>query len=267
MVRYPFFSAVLLLVFFGKRAIQVIRTGQDPLPEEKVLRKTSYQYGFKAKLKYYLAFALTAYLFGFSIYGALSAQQILVGYEERVDYSQCDLSAATFRLNNSSLLIESQHVIPALSENYAEAPILLQEIKLQLPEVAWYKFMWLYWFAIILVVFSLLYGIYQRIKTRSKKDFVITLLMTPVLPLLLIYIGYSTHLNNFYNIRIYQHNQVELDFVYPKGKVVKDKIIATKVKPEPNSCILVLESTNTNYASVMASNREVCRQVEAVLRQ
>ncbi|WP_221798877.1 hypothetical protein [Oceanobacter mangrovi] len=48
---FPLFAAFLLAVFEGRRSIKVLQLGQDPLPGEKVFRKTLYRYGWQTRIR------------------------------------------------------------------------------------------------------------------------------------------------------------------------------------------------------------------------
>ncbi len=66
----------MVALLFGPRSLRIIRAGQDPLPGEKVLRKTRYRYGKMAWLTPIFMFVFVVIFIGMAIWGAPQAEQI-----------------------------------------------------------------------------------------------------------------------------------------------------------------------------------------------
>ena len=75
-VFMPFSFAIVLFLFEGRRSIKVIKLGQSPLPNEKVLRPTKYKYGTAAKVQPLGVFSIILFLIGLSIWGGFQAHEI-----------------------------------------------------------------------------------------------------------------------------------------------------------------------------------------------
>lgn len=75
-VGIPLSTALLVALLFGPRSLRVIRAGQDPLPGEKVLRKTRYRYGRMAWLTPIYTVLFVIFFIGVAIWGAAQAKQI-----------------------------------------------------------------------------------------------------------------------------------------------------------------------------------------------
>lgn len=76
-VGFPLSLAFVLFLIEGPRSIKVIKLGQNPLPNEKVLRPTQYTYGVKAKMKPFVLLASLIVLLGFSVRGVFWANDII----------------------------------------------------------------------------------------------------------------------------------------------------------------------------------------------
>jgi len=75
-VGIPLSSAVLIAALEGRRSLEVLRLGQNPLPGEKVFQRTKYQFGFKAKVKPIALFCFIGFFLLFSVWGAVQAYVI-----------------------------------------------------------------------------------------------------------------------------------------------------------------------------------------------
>ncbi len=75
-VGLPLSCALVVALALGPRSLRIIRAGQDPLPGEKVLRKTRYRYGKMAWLTPILTVLFTLYFVGMGVWGAPRAEQI-----------------------------------------------------------------------------------------------------------------------------------------------------------------------------------------------
>ena len=75
-VCVPLSFALLLFLTEGIRSIKVIRLGQDPLPNEKVLKSTKYKHGIAAKIKPLFLFSMIFVLLGISVWGGFQAYDI-----------------------------------------------------------------------------------------------------------------------------------------------------------------------------------------------
>lgn len=69
----PLSLGLTILLLFGRRCYLILKTGQDPLPGEKTLRKRRYRYGRKALLTPLLVLLLLLYSAGFALWGAPKA--------------------------------------------------------------------------------------------------------------------------------------------------------------------------------------------------
>lgn len=76
-VGLPLLFAATLLAVMGNRSLKIIRTGQYPLPDEKVMRPTPYRYGFRARLMGYIPLVLIAAMLALGVYGYGVANQII----------------------------------------------------------------------------------------------------------------------------------------------------------------------------------------------
>ena len=72
----PLSLALLIWLLEGKRCLRILRVGQNPLPGEKVLRKTRYRYGRAAMFHPIMLFSIIAVLIGFSVWGSFQAKKI-----------------------------------------------------------------------------------------------------------------------------------------------------------------------------------------------
>ena len=72
----PLFVAIIMAIFEGRRSIKIIKLGQNPLPGEKVFKKTEYKYGVKAKIQPIAIFCFISFFFVFSIWGSVQAYKI-----------------------------------------------------------------------------------------------------------------------------------------------------------------------------------------------
>ncbi len=75
-VFIPLSLALLIWLFEGKRCLRIFRIGQNPLPGEKVLRKTRYRYGRAAMIQPFVILLALAVLIGASVWGGFQAEKI-----------------------------------------------------------------------------------------------------------------------------------------------------------------------------------------------
>lgn len=75
-VFLPLSFAIILFMFEGRRSIKVIRLGQNPLPNEKVLSPTRYKYGVTAKIKPVVTFSMILLLIALSVWGGFQAKEL-----------------------------------------------------------------------------------------------------------------------------------------------------------------------------------------------
>ena len=75
-VAAPLSLALVILLFEGPRSLRVLRLGQNPLPGEKVLRRTLYRYGWRARLKPLALLACVLVIIGFSVWGGYQASAL-----------------------------------------------------------------------------------------------------------------------------------------------------------------------------------------------
>ena len=76
LVGTPLSLALVLLVLEGPRSLRVLKLGQNPLPGEKVLRRTRYKYGNAARVQPLVLFAIMLLLLGVSIWGSSQAEKM-----------------------------------------------------------------------------------------------------------------------------------------------------------------------------------------------
>ncbi len=74
-VILPLLLAITLILFEGKRAIAIIKKGQNPLPDEKVFRPTKYKYGLSAKIQPIILIIIIILLVFLSIWGSVQAHK------------------------------------------------------------------------------------------------------------------------------------------------------------------------------------------------
>lgn len=72
-VGIPLFSFAVLALCEGNRSLKILKVGQNPLPNEKVYKKTKYKYGWKAKVHPVIILSSLCFLVLFSIWGANQA--------------------------------------------------------------------------------------------------------------------------------------------------------------------------------------------------
>lgn len=75
-VLIPLSLALLIWLLEGTRCLKVLRIGQNPLPGEKVFRKTRYRYGRVAMIQPLMIFTVIAALVGASVWGGFQAAKI-----------------------------------------------------------------------------------------------------------------------------------------------------------------------------------------------
>lgn len=75
-VGLPLSFAIIVLILEGRRSIKILKVGQNPLPEEKVFRKTKYKYGYKAKAQPVGLLSVVLLLVIFSVWGAMQAYKL-----------------------------------------------------------------------------------------------------------------------------------------------------------------------------------------------
>ncbi|MFC3151050.1 hypothetical protein ACFOEK_08425 [Litoribrevibacter euphylliae] len=88
-VGMPLSLVLLVLLIEGPRTIKIIRLGQNPLPGEKVLKPTKYQYGTRAKLKPYGLMIILVLLVALSVRGIFWANDI-IAMAEQADLPECE---------------------------------------------------------------------------------------------------------------------------------------------------------------------------------
>ena len=75
-VFIPLSVAFLLVLFEGRRSIKIFKLAQNPLPNEKVLRRTRYRYGWTAKVQPLVILTMILFLIGLSLWGGYQAHDI-----------------------------------------------------------------------------------------------------------------------------------------------------------------------------------------------
>ena len=75
-VAMPLAFALIVLLIMGPRSLRIIRAGQDPLPKEKVLRKTKYRYGPAAMWFPALTLVVVTAFIGISIWGSFQVGKL-----------------------------------------------------------------------------------------------------------------------------------------------------------------------------------------------
>lgn len=73
----PLAMALLVWLIAGPRSLRVWRLGQNPLPGERVLRRTRYRYGAAARVWPLAVLAIIALLAGIAIRGGFEARALL----------------------------------------------------------------------------------------------------------------------------------------------------------------------------------------------
>ena len=75
-VGIPLSSALLVLGLYGPRCIRILRSGQDPPPGERVLRKTRYRRGKMALIGPVFLLLTLAAFGGIAVWGSFQAEKI-----------------------------------------------------------------------------------------------------------------------------------------------------------------------------------------------
>lgn len=90
-VAMPLSFALIVLIFMGPRSLRVLRAGQDPLPGEKVLRKTRYRYGRRALLFPLLTLVILFLSVAFSIWGGFQVDKLTANIVPCSEQQKTDL--------------------------------------------------------------------------------------------------------------------------------------------------------------------------------
>lgn len=93
-VGIPLSLLLVILALEGPRSIKIIKLGQNPLPNEKVFKKTKYKYGFKAKIQPIIIIFIVIYLLAFAVWGYMQAYNITQDIQPCSQLSNTSLSAA-----------------------------------------------------------------------------------------------------------------------------------------------------------------------------
>jgi hypothetical protein len=75
-VLIPLSFAGVLFLIEGRRSIKIIKLGQNPLPDEKVLRQTKYKYDAAARIQPIAIFSMIVFLIGVSVWGGFQAHKL-----------------------------------------------------------------------------------------------------------------------------------------------------------------------------------------------
>ena len=73
----PLSFAIVIILIEGKRSVKILKTGQNPLLNEKVLRPIKYKYGAAAKIQPFAIIIVIISLIFVSIWGGLQAQKLI----------------------------------------------------------------------------------------------------------------------------------------------------------------------------------------------
>ena len=106
LVGAPLSMAGLIWLIEGRHSLQVWRLGQSPLPGEKVLRKTRYRFGARARIRPLVVFSTLALLAGIALRGSFVAAELVqeIGpcVQPAVDRSSFPASAESHALRRPS---------------------------------------------------------------------------------------------------------------------------------------------------------------------
>jgi len=102
-VGLPLSSAIIIAILEGHRSIKIIKLGQNPLPEEKVFKKTKYKYGYKAKIQPIAIFCFIGVFILFSAWGSMQAYKLTQ-----------DIKPCKQQLTSCSSIIPAQKNAPPL---------------------------------------------------------------------------------------------------------------------------------------------------------
>lgn len=91
----PLSLGLLILLLFGRRCYLIFKTGQDPLPGEKTLRKRRYRYGRRALLTPLLVLLTVLYTVGVAIWGAPRAAALAAGAASCSDQQRLELQQSS----------------------------------------------------------------------------------------------------------------------------------------------------------------------------
>jgi len=75
-VGIPLSLALVLLLLEGRRSLRILKLGQNPLPGEKVLRRTRYKYGNAARVQPLVLFVIMLLLLGMSSWGSFQVEKM-----------------------------------------------------------------------------------------------------------------------------------------------------------------------------------------------
>jgi hypothetical protein len=77
LVGSPLSMAGLIWLIEGRHSLRVWRLGQSPLPGEKVLRRTRYRFGVRARIRPLVVFSMIALLAGIALRGGFLAAELV----------------------------------------------------------------------------------------------------------------------------------------------------------------------------------------------
>lgn len=77
LVGIPFSAALILGITEGWRSIKIMKVGQNPLPDEKVFKRTKYKFGVKAKAHAMIIFIFIGIFALMSIWGGFKASEFV----------------------------------------------------------------------------------------------------------------------------------------------------------------------------------------------
>ena len=75
-VFMPLSLAIIIFLLEGRRSIKVLKAGQNPLPNEKVLKPTRYKYGHASKIQPFIILSLILLIVAFSIWGGFQSHNL-----------------------------------------------------------------------------------------------------------------------------------------------------------------------------------------------
>lgn len=140
------------------------------------------------------------------------------------------------------------------------------EILLLDPDISSGKFRLMTWLAVMAFVITYIAGRVindKRGRTASVRKAVF---IAALFPLLLVWYGYSRHMNTFYQISVPTSGPLRLDYVYPEGKQRWLTADYAGVKwQRGGQCSLVIDVGDERLVSVMTIDKAACRRAQKAI--
>ena len=142
---------------------------------------------------------------------------------------------------------------------------MTEQILLLEPAIAMGKFKLMCWLAAIGCVLAYAGGrIAEARAGRKRLSSAKVILIVMIVPVWLVWYGYHTQLNRFYQISLKDNGQLLLHFVYPETKqVLLESGAASISRFSHTQCQLVITASPDIFKSVPTLNHDACKLAKA----